>query len=724
MDYLVVSNDHTFVISNHDGDIPVEDSPFGLYFYDTRHLSVFQMRLNGQPLELLASNDERVYHAVFLLTNGASGTAEQGIDRQTIAVRRERVVHKAVFERLTLTNHNRVPIECDLTIELAADFADMFVVRGFAGGPRGVIEPVEYQGDRLRFVYRGADDVVRITDIHLSAVPDTVDILGAEAPPPSPGAQGEGARHLRQLPTPARAQMHWRIALAPHDEWVVDLTITPATNPSDRQNSGAFRSFEAALDAVRASYRAWDDGAAIVTTDNPAFNQLLRRSSHDLRALTARFGDLALPVAGIPWFAVPFGRDSLIASFQALWFQPDLARGTLRYLAAHQGTQDNPWRDEQPGKIMHEMRFGELANTNSVPFNPYYGSIDATLLFLMLFAATVRWTGDMNLYHELLPAAFQALDWMDLYADADGDGYIAFEPRSTAGLRIQGWKDSRDSVLHPDGTPAEPPLALVEVQAYAYAARTWMADVLEQLGDADRAAEARAGAAALKERFNADFWLEDEGFYAQAIEVGKGAIREITSNPGHAFLCDILTPERAALCATRLVAPDLLSSWGVRTRSAADPNYNPMSYHNGSVWPHDNSLIVWGLARSGFRNEANDIAGRLVEAATHFRLHRLPELMCGYDRDPDTFDGPVPYPVSCRPQAWAAGTGLLIVCSILGLEVDALDNTLRLAPHLPPWLSLIEVQNVRVGERRVHFRATRTGVEIIADGGVEVRVEG
>lgn len=724
MDYLVVSNNHTFMISNHDGDIPVENTPFGLYFYDTRHLSGFQLRLNGQPLELLASSDEHVYHAVFLLTNGASGGGEQGIDRQTIEVRRERVVHEAVFERLTLTNHNRTSIECDLTIELAADFADMFVVRGFAGGPRGVIEPVEYQGDRLRFVYRGADAVARITDISLSAIPDTVDMLGAEAPPPSPGAQGEGSRRLRQLPTPARAQVHWQIALAPHARWMVDLAITPSANPSDQQNGSSARSFEQALDAVRASYQAWDDGAAIVTTDNPAFNQLLRRSSHDLRALTARFGDLALPVAGIPWFAVPFGRDSLIASFQALWFQPDLAHGTLRYLAAHQGTQDNPWRDEQPGKIMHEMRFGELANTNSVPFNPYYGSIDATLLFLMLFAATVRWTGDVNLYRDLLPAALYALDWLDLYADADGDGYIAFEPRSSAGLRIQGWKDSRNSVVHPDGTPAEPPLALVEVQAYAYAARIWMADLLERLGETDRAAEARAGAAALKERFNADFWLEDEGFYAQAIEVGKGAIREITSNPGHAFLGDILTPERAAQVAARLTSPDLLSSWGVRTRSAADPNYNPMSYHNGSVWPHDNSLIVWGLARSGFRDESNEVAGRLVAAATHFRMHRLPELMCGYDRDPDMFDGPVPYPVSCRPQAWAAGTGLMIVRSILGLEVDALANTLRLAPHLPPWLSWIEVQNLRVGERRVHFRATRAGVEIISDGGVEVRVEG
>ncbi|MGQ9827243.1 MAG: amylo-alpha-1,6-glucosidase [Roseiflexus sp.] len=721
MEHLIVSDNHTFIISRHDGDIPVEDTPSGLYFYDTRHLSALQVRLDGQPLELLSWNDERVYHAVCLLTNKPSGGAEGGIDRQTIAVRRERVVREAVFERLTLTNYNRTPVACDLTIEMAVDFADMFLVRGFAGGPRGMIEPVDYQGDRLQFVYRGADDVVRTTAIDLSIIPDTVDILGAEAPPPARGPQGEGSRSLRRLPVPARTQVHWRVELAPRATWSVTLVITPSIHGTDYPENGRALTFEHALDDLRVSQQAWDDATTMVTTDHPTLNRLLRRSSDDLRALTARFGDVVLPVAGIPWFAVPFGRDSLITSLQTLWFHPDLARGTLRYLAEHQGAQDNPWRDEQPGKILHEMRFGELANTNSVPFNPYYGSIDATLLFLMLFATTVRWTGDQALYRDLLPAALLALDWMDLYADMDG--YIAFEPRSSAGLRIQGWKDSRDSVAHPDGTLATPPLALVEVQAYAYAARMWMADLLEQMGDRDRVAELRAGAAALKDRFNVDFWLAEERYYAQAIEVGKGPIREVTSNPGHALLCGILTPERSAQVAARLVAPDMLSSWGVRTRSAADPNYNPMSYHNGSVWPHDNSLILWGLARSGFRDEANEIAGRLLEAASHFHLCRLPELMCGYDREPGMFDSPVPYPVSCQPQAWAAGAGLLMIQSMLGLEVDAIKNTLRLAPHLPPWLSMVEVRNLQVGERRVHFRVTPTGVDMLSDGGVNVHVE-
>ena len=287
----------------------------GLYYYDTRHLSALQMCLNGQPLELLSWNDEHVYHAVCLLTNGASGGPEGSIDRQTIAVRRERVVREAVFERLTLTNYNRTPVACDLTIEMAVDFADMFPVRGFATGPRGTIEPVDYQGDRLRFVYRGADDVVRVTDIDLSVIPDMVDILGAEAPPPSRGPQGEGSRRLRQLPVPARAQVHWRVELAPHATWGVTLTMTPSIHATEHPGSGRDLTFEQALDEVCASYQAWDDATAMVTTDHPTLNRLLRRSSYDLRALTARFGDVFLPVAGIPWFAVPFGRDSLITSF-------------------------------------------------------------------------------------------------------------------------------------------------------------------------------------------------------------------------------------------------------------------------------------------------------------------------------------------------------------------------------------------------------------------------
>jgi glycogen debranching enzyme len=720
MDYLVVSDNHTFMISQHDGDVPLGETPLGLYFYDTRHLSGMQLRLGGQPLDLLTSSDEHVYQATVLLTNGATSSGEERILRQTIAVRRTRVVSGAICERIAVTNFSRAPVELELAVDLAADFADIFLVRGFGAGPRGAIEPAEVQGDRVRFTYRGADEVTRTTEVRASPAPDVVETPAAEAPPPSAGPQGEGANRLRQLPAPARARLIWRLALAPQAKQAIEIAITPSTSQPDKHVDSAGLTIDSALERVRASYQAWDADATIVTTDNPAFDRLVSRSSHDLRALTASFDGLQLPIAGIPWFAVPFGRDSIIASFQALGFRPELAKGTLRYLAAHQGAEDNPWRDEHPGKILHEMRFGELANTNSVPFNPYYGSIDSTLLFLMLFAETIRWTGDRQLYADLLPAVLRAIDWIDRYADLDGDGYIEFQRRSEGGLRIQGWKDSWDSVLRPDGTLAEPPIALVEVQAYVYAAKSWIADLLQRMGDGERGARLMAEAQALRERFNQDFWLEEEGYYAQAIEIGKGPLREITSNPGHAFLCGILAPERAARMAARLVAPDLASGWGIRTRGSSDPNYNPMSYHNGSVWPHDTSLIISGLARSGYREQANEIATQVVAAAQHFRLDRLPELMCGYGRAEGELDSPAPYPVSCRPQAWAAGTGLLILQSVLGLEADALANTLRVAPHLPAWLGSVEVRNLRVGERRVHLRVTRTGVEVVADGGVRV----
>lgn len=723
MEYLVVSDNHTFMISQFDGDIPLDETSLGLYFYDTRHLSGLQFRLNDQPLALLTSNDEHIYRATVLLTNEASGPADdtQGsIRSQSIAITRTRVVSSAIFERLTITNYNRMAVEFDLELDLATDFADIFLVRGFKSGTRGSFDPVQSKNNHVLFSYQGADHVTRTTEIRANPAPADITIPSAEIPPPSPGPHGEGATRLRQLPTPARARMRWHLTMQPQAGEVIELTITPSTSQPNNQTDSTGLTMTTAMEQVHASYQAWDRAATIVTTDNPIFNDLIQRSSHDMRALTASFGDLRLPIAGIPWFAVPFGRDSLIASFQTLWFQPELAKGTLRYLAAHQGTKDDPWRDEHPGKILHEMRFGELANTNSVPFNPYYGSIDSTLLFLMLFAETIHWTGDTRLYRDLLPAVLRALNWINSYADLDGDGYIEFQKRSEGGLRIQGWKDSWDSVLRPDGSLAEPPIALVEVQAYVYAAKTWVAELLQRMGDTEHAARLQAEAASLKERFNQDFWMEDEGYYAQAIELGVGPLHEITSNPGHAFLSGILPPDRAARMASRLTAPDLASGWGIRTRAASDHNYNPMSYHNGSVWPHDNSLIIAGLARSGFRDEANLIISQIFAAAQHFPLNRLPELMCGYERIEGSLDSPAPYPVSCRPQAWAAGTGLLMLQSMLGLEARALDNTLRVTPQLPDWLYSVEVQNLRVGDRRVHLRVAGNTVEVVDDGGVQV----
>ena len=708
MDYLVVSEDRVFLVSGHNGDVVPGAGNHGLYFRDTRHLSRMRLLLNGLQPTLLSFDDEDAFHATILLGNARfQSSTGQEVPPNSIGIRRERCVADALHERITLANYNPFAVSLDLLLDLAADFADIFMVRGYAGDKLGGAPRAETGDGELRFVYQGNDAVTRATAIRWSMPPDAVDVDPsapdeAGAPPPF---------------APARARLRWRLELAARAERAVELAIAPSAGESAAAMAPAFAAETARL---RRSYQQWSGAATAVVTDNPAFDTLLARGLRDLRALTGSYPTGPLPHAGIPWFAAPFGRDSLIASLQTLCLQPDLAAGTLRFLAAHQGTKDDPWRDEHPGKIMHELRFGELAGTGAVPHTPYYGTIDATLLFLMLFARTLHWTGDAALYHELKPAVLAALDWIDRYGDRDGDGYVEFAARSANGLRIQGWKDSGNSLLHPDGSLVEPPITLVEVQAYVYAAKTWVARVFRRMGEPVRAEELELAAAALKEQFNRDFWLEEFGWYAQALDADERAVPDLTSNPGHALMCDILPPDRAAAVARRLREPDLASGWGIRTRASSDPNYNPMSYHNGSVWPHDTSLIIYGLARSGQRDAANDIAGQVVAAAATFPRHRLPELMCGFGRESGS--RPADYPVSCSPQAWAAGTPYLILESLLGLEPDAFNNTLHVDPRLPAWLGHIEIRNLRVGPARVHLGVTGDDVEVVSSGGADVRV--
>lgn len=712
MEYLVVSDDRTFMISAHSGDIQANKDGLGLYYLDTRHLSELDLRIEGQAPDLLGFSDEHVYQAQMLLGNAAfTSTAGTSIGSHTIGIRRERVAAGTIFERIVLTNYNRQAVDFDLTIGFAADFVDLFLVRGFPPMERGELQRPQQRDAELILAYHGKDNVVRSTTITWNQPPSKID-----TPQSIPA---ETARP--QAPEPVRATMTWHIELAAHADFSLDLTFKPASGAAEATTSTLKPTIDEARALVQASYERWAAEALQVRSNNPAFDELIARSALDLRALVGIYPTGKVMQAGIPWYEVPFGRDSLISSLQTLCFQPDLAVGTLRFLAAYQGTKDDPWRDESPGKIMHELRFGEFAGMGVIPHTPYYGTIDATLLFIMLFAQTIRWTGDRALFQELLPAVHRALAWIDDYGDLDGDGYIEFQPRSENGLRIQGWKDSFDSVLYPDGTLADLPVALVEVQAYAYAAKSWVAALLRQMGNEAEAAQLEQAAAHLKEQFNRDFWLPDIGFYTQALDGHKRPIADLTSNPGHALIGGIVPHERAIQMAERLTGPELASGWGIRTRAATDPNYNPMSYHNGSIWPHDNSLIIYGLHQSGCRDAGNEIAGQIMDAAKHFPRTRLPELMCGFGRDMAASERPAEYPVSCSPQAWAAGTSFMMLQSFLGLEADALDNTLRIAPHLPSWLEMIEIKNLRVGTGRVHLIATHDGVEVISSDGVQVR---
>jgi glycogen debranching enzyme len=418
--------------------------------------------------------------------------------------------------------------------------------------------------------------------------------------------------------------------------------------------------------------------------------------------------------AGTPWFDTIFGRDTAIVSMQTLAFNPDIARHCLKVLARWQGTKFDDWRDEEPGKILHELREDEMTASGELPFSPYYGSVDSTPLFLLLAAEYYAWTADLELLHELEPSLRAALRWVDTYGDLNGDGYLEYEKRSPTGLVNQGWKDSREAVIYSDGTLAKPPIALVEVQGYAYAAKKKLAPLFAALGDRPLASRLRQEAASLKRRFNRDFWMENESFFALALDGNNRPADAITSNPGQALWTGIVQRRLAEPVVEVLMRNDMFSGWGIRSLSATSSRFNPLGYHLGTVWPHDNSLIAMGFKKYGFEEELNEVATALFDAARAFAYYRLPELFAGSGRS--THSTPVPYPVACRPQAWAAGSFPLILQAILGLRPDAPAGELLIVrPRLPHWLETVQVRGLRVGKGEVDLRYRRRGRRTMVD---------
>ncbi|MCX6021867.1 MAG: hypothetical protein NTZ05_09080 [Chloroflexi bacterium] len=442
--------------------------------------------------------------------------------------------------------------------------------------------------------------------------------------------------------------------------------------------------------------------------------------------LRSQIGEHPYIAAGTPWFAALFGRDSLIVGMQALPYAPEVARGVLNVLAAHQGSQADPERDEEPGKILHEFRVGEMARLGEIPMTPYYGTVDATPLFVMLLGQYFQWTGDRELVQSLLPAAEAALRWIAHHGDQDGDGFVEYNKHSQKGIANQGWKDSWDAIVHADGSLAQPPISLVEVQGYVYAGKLGMAGIYDALGQPGRAAELRAEARALKLRFNQAFWSDDLGFYALALDGSKRPAASVSSNVGHALWTGIADAERAPRVVERLLGNDMFSGWGIRTLSSTNPRYNPLGYHVGSVWPHDNAIAALGMKRYGFDTETNEVATALYDVCRTFAYYRLPELYSGAQRT--GHDYPVRYPVACSPQAWAAGSMLMMLQAILGLEGDAARGRLILRrPRLPYWLREVELRNVRVGDGSADLVVRRnqgsTRVSVLGThGGLRVSV--
>jgi len=676
-----LKEDALVLVTEDDGGLPLgASSPLGLYYHDTQYLSGYGLRVNGTRPILLSANTEQNYVATFQLmhSEGATlGTARHAAE--TLSIRRTRFLADGLRERVGVLNANAHPVDIEVELEFEAAFRDMFAVRAYRDHLS--TEPLaSTRGPReggLIFERVGRDGVRRTTEITLRPAPDAT--LGNVFKV----ARTLGPQQILQL----------ELAVIPREDGA------GAAPSPDR--------FDDAIDALNARYRRFLRTCSRYTTSSETLDEgLITRSALDLRALLEFHASGPFPTGGIPWYAVPFGRDGLISAYQTLGWNPDVARGTLRLLASYQGQKVDDYTEEEPGKIFHELRRGELARLGEIPHRPYYGSIDSTPLFALIFAETVKWTGDRSLWRELLPAAERALTWCDTYGDPDKDGYVEYGTRGSE-MRSQGWKDSSNSLSDPDGKWSKLPAALVEVQAYVYAAKAGIADLYAVDGDVVRADRLRGEARELHERFERDFWMEAESCYAQALDGNKRQVPAVTSNAGHALWCGIAAPARAARVARRLMEPDMYTGWGIRTLSSKYPTYNPMSYHNGSVWPHDNSLIAQGFARYGLREESNEIVAALIEAGRRFPNNRLPELWCGFQRDLRFSSRPADYLVSCIPQAWSAGMIFLCLRALLGMQPDLATQRLLLDPALPPWLERIDVRDMRIFDSRATFRVRR-----------------
>ncbi len=671
-----------FAILDPFGDIPGElGAPEGIYLHDTRVLSRWQLQVAGARPLLLGSavrNDN-----AFLVCNLTNPDLLAGqkiiLPREHLHLRRIGLLaEEGYVERLEVRNFGREPLEIMLQYVFAADFADLFEVRGERRSQRGRLLAADVADREVRLAYVGLDGVEQAVRLGFDPEPHQLD--------------GHSAQLKLQLSPGQDAVVHASAGFG-------STRPAPRFTPALRQAYHAARRHLAFLPRVIAS--------------EPNFSELLRRSRSDLAMLLTDKPEGPYPYAGIPWFSTVFGRDAIITALFTLWLAPEIARGVLRFLAANQARTFDPRADAEPGKILHEMRGGEMARLGEVPFAHYYGSIDATPLFVVLAAAYLERTGDLATARELWPAVEQALAWLKHHGDRDGDGFVEYGRRNDKGLLNQGWKDSQDSVSHADGRLAEGPIALVEVQAYAYGAYRGGASIARALGDETRAAELEEVAAELRERFEQAFWCERLGTYALALDGAKAPCEVLSSNAGHVLLTGLADPARARRVATTLLGNEGYCGWGVRTLGAGEARYNPMSYHNGSVWPHDNALIALGLARYGLKNEMFRILTGLAEAGTHFERQRLPELFCGFRRR--TRSGPVAYPVACSPQAWAAAAPYALLQACLGFAFNpAHDEICLTRPRLPPWLDRLEVHDLRLGDQAVTLSVDRSAGHVAA----------
>ena len=673
----------TFIVVDSHGDIGASaGGADGLFHADTRFLSYFELRLNGvQPL-LLGSNvrDDNTLLSVDLTNPDLYADDRLVLHKDLVHVARTLFLWRGTaYQRIALHNHGSAPVEVSLSMHFANDFADLFEVRGERRAQRGSASRTAIaSGDRVLLSYKGLDDEWRRTTL-------TFDPRPAEL---------------------AAASATYRFTLAPHESVPIFVLISCREAVEDQPLA-----FRRGLLAAHRELRRETREIASVETSNELFNEVLCRSASDLAMLMTETPQGRYPYAGIPWYSTTFGRDGLITAIEMLWCDPGMARGVLRRLAAFQATARDAKSDAEPGKILHEMRAGEMAALGEVPFGLYYGSIDSTPLFVLLAGLYGERTGDDTLLRELWPAIEAALGWIDGPGDPDGDGFLEYHRQTEQGLANQGWKDSQDAIFHADGSGARGPIALAEVQGYVFAAKQVIARCARRLGDAALAEKLEAQAVELAERFEAAFWCPRIETYALALDGEKRACAVRTSNAGHALFTGIARRDRAELVARGLLGPRFFSGWGIRTVARGEARYNPMSYHNGSIWPHDNALIALGFARYGLNRAVAHVAKGLFDCAAYMDIRRLPELFCGFQRERRS--GPTLYPVACAPQAWASATPFSLVQAMLGLDFDPALGAITLRnPSLPVFLDEVIIRNLRLGSAVIDLKIHRHGEEV------------
>jgi glycogen debranching enzyme len=664
----VLKHGDTFVLFDQYGDIrPSPKGEGGLYHDGTRFLSQFFLELEGSRPFLLSStvrdDNDQLYVALTNPDLCRGGRVSFPMGTLHLAWRKF-LWMGTLYQELRIENHGMQPVDAAIALRFAADFTDIYEVRGLKRKARGQDLETRVNDREVKLGYRGLDGVVRSTLLQFTPRPQSL--------------SGDRAT--------------FEIGLAPKQAALLYVTVACEREPArprilifDRARADA----RTQLDFQVAQFCA-------IETGNGQFDALVKRATSDLHMMTTVLPTGMYPYAGVPWFNTPFGRDGIITALECLWLNPSLAQGVLRYLASTQAVGVIPEQDAEPGKILHETRKGEMAALGEMPFARYYGSVDSTPLFVVLAGAYYERTGDCRLIEDIWPNIEAALRWIDRYGDNDGDGFVEYDRRSDTGLLHQGWKDSDDAVFHADGTLASGPIALCEVQGYTFGA--WMAGaaLAMALTRPEQAARYASRAVTLKDRFEEAFWCGDLSTYALALDGDKRPCRVRTSNAGQCLFSGIAAADRALEVGRMLLQDDLFSGWGVRTLGAGEARYNPMGYHVGTVWPHDNALIASGLARYGMTSKVSRLFTGLFDAAMYFDLHRIPELFCGFQRDQG--QGPILYPVACAPQAWSAAAVFLMFQACLGLRINALESRVSLVrPFLPPFLSRAKIMNLQVG---------------------------